>query len=65
MTHVENQPDSIDGGVGARFVIVAERLPAKLAVDDGTQEQIERGIRAITALNTIKAATAARNEVFR
>jgi HK97 family phage portal protein len=35
------------------------------AVDDGTQEKIERGIRAITALNTIKAVDAARSEAFR
>src|SRR5690606_26510940 len=35
------------------------------AVDSDTQEQIERGIRAITALNTIKAVDAARSEAFR
>lgn len=32
---------------------------------DDTQEQIERGLRAITALNTIKAIEAVRSEVFR
>jgi len=44
----------------------AEPVPdAQPAVDDGAQEQIERGIRAITALNTIKAVDAARSEAFR
>jgi HK97 family phage portal protein len=33
--------------------------------DSDNQEQIERGIRAITALNTIKALDAARSEAFR
>lgn len=39
--------------------------PVPDAPPDGTQEQIERGIRAITALNTIKAVDAARSEAFR
>src|SRR5690606_11544251 len=39
--------------------------PEPPVVEDDTQEQIERGIRAITALNTIKAVDAARSEAFR
>ena len=39
--------------------------PEPPVAGDDTQEQIERGIRAITALNTIKAVDAARSEAFR
>ena len=39
--------------------------PEPPVAEDDTQEQIERGIRAITALNTIKAVDAARSEAFR
>lgn len=39
--------------------------PAAPPDDPPDDEQVERGLRAITALNTIKAIEAVRNEVFR
>lgn len=51
-------------------IVDADLQPAEAPPPDGDdpdddQEQIERGLRAITALNTIKAIEAVRSEVFR
>lgn len=44
---------------------IAPAAPPGDGDDDEQRKQIERGLRAITALNTMTAADAARNEVFR